>query len=180
MSIKRRVKNRRKKKNDLVNGSSENNKEHKKFKTIIKDKKYLLDQSFTFGITDKTSKEEYFYYSDSEEKQKKIKNNQMKSNMSLIDALIQINEQELQTAIKDIKKRNKKTLKNKLAQRINEETEEGLDSLIREYNKKRADDLFTKRKRKNQYCLRQRRTAGTHHECTRQQQSRAATTGVMT
>ena len=139
MSIKRRVKNRRKKKNDLVNGSSENNKEHKKFKTIIKDKKYLLDQSFTFGITDKTSKEEYFYYSDSEEKQKKIKNNQMKSNMSLIDALIQINEQELQTAIKDIKKRNKKTLKNKLAQRINEETEEGLDSLIREYNKKRAE-----------------------------------------
>ena len=45
MSIKRRVKNRRKKKNDLVNCSSENNKEHKQFKTIIKDKKYFKADS---------------------------------------------------------------------------------------------------------------------------------------
>ena len=114
------------------------NKMEKKFKTKIKKINYLNDQSFTFGITDKLEKNEFEYYSDNESNNKK-KFNFQKKYPNLFQQLIYFNEEEKNKLIeKETYKKNKK-IKNFLKKRKDENTYEGLDKLLQEYNKNRGN-----------------------------------------
>ena len=114
------------------------NKTEKTFKTKIKKINYLNDQSFTFGITDNLEKIEFEYYSDTESNNKK-KFNFHKKYPNLFQQLIYFNEEEKNKLIeKEIYKKNKK-IKNFLKKRKDENTYEGLDKLLQEYNKNRGN-----------------------------------------
>ena len=114
------------------------NKMEKKFKTKIKKINYLNDQSFTFGITDKLEKNEFEYYSDNESNNKK-KFNFQKKYPNLFQQLIYFNEEEKNKLIeKETYKKNKR-IKNFLKKRKDENTYEGLDKLLQEYNKNRGN-----------------------------------------
>ena len=144
LSIKKKIKKDKKKiKNkttkQIKESKHEKKEKAKKFKAIKKEKKYLNDQSFTFGVTDQITKDEYIYFSDNEKNKNKAKTNLFQKNASLIEILLEFNQDDLDQKIKDIKRRNKKALRKKLANRIDEETESGLDYLICQYNKKRGE-----------------------------------------
>ena len=114
--------------------------EKKKFKTYIKKKKYLNDQSFTFGLSDKIldGEEKYFYFSEDEEKVKSKYSNFQKKYPTLLTQLIHFNEHEMKLNIKKVKKKNNKKIEKYISKRLDEKTFKGLNILMRHYNTLRA------------------------------------------
>ena len=112
-------------------------KKKKVFKSYIFKKKYIEDTSFTFGLTDIKNlegEEKFYYYSEDEKKKKKTYENFKKNYPTLLKRLIYFNENEMKKGIKNINKKNEKKLEKYLSKRVNEETFNGLNYLMREYN----------------------------------------------
>ncbi len=112
-------------------------KKKKVFKTYIFKKKYIEDSSFTFGLTDIKNlegEEKFYYYSEDEKKKKKTYENFKKNHPSLLKRLIYFNENEMKNGIKNINKKNEKKLEKYLSKRVNEDTFNGLNYLMRQYN----------------------------------------------
>ena len=111
-------------------------KDYKIFKTYIKKKPYLNDNSFTFGLSDKilNGEEKFCYYSEDEEKKKKNLQNFKKNHPTLIQQLIFFNENDMKKRIEDSNKKSEKKTNKFLSKRVNEETFQGLNNLMRRYN----------------------------------------------
>ena len=112
---------------------------NKHFKIIKKEKKYFNDSSFTFGLTNKNLIEEkYFYFSDDENKRKKIKTLFNEKYPSLLTQLLYFNQNEMEKLMESTKKYKNKKIHKFLKTRQNEETFKGFDILIQKYNNNRA------------------------------------------
>ena len=133
-------KNKKKKKNLLRLGIKKKKKNLKTFKTYIKKEKYLNEQSFTFGISDKNleGEEKYYYYSDDDEKVKSNFKNFQKNYPTLISQLIHFNEEEMKIDLNKAKMKNDKKINKFISKRLDENTYEGLNILMRQYNNLRA------------------------------------------
>ena len=110
----------------------------KKFKKIIKKKKYLLDQSFTFGITSNEDIEEYKYYSDNENKKNRIKNYLNLSGYNKYETISKLSDYHLHSKINDLMTKRDEKIHKFTSKRPDEKTFEGINKLIKSYNSIRA------------------------------------------
>ena len=132
------IKTRKKKKNLLLNLNKKKN--LKNFKTYVKKKNYIIEQSFTFGISDKNLDEEekYYYYSDDDKKVKTKFQNFQKKYPTLISQLIHFNEDEMKIDLQKVKMKNNKKINNFNSKRVDENSYKGLNILMRKYNNIRS------------------------------------------
>ena len=132
------IKTRKKKKNLLLNLNKKKN--LKNFKTYVKKKNYIIEQSFTFGISDKNLDEEekYYYYSDDDKKVKTKFQNFQKKYPTLISQLIYFNEDEMKIDLQKVKMKNNKKINNFNSKRVDENSYKGLNILMRKYNNIRS------------------------------------------
>ena len=132
------IKTRKKKKNLLLNLNKKKN--LKNFKTYVKKKNYIIEQSFTFGISDKNLDEEekYYYYSDDDKKVKTKFQNFQKKYPTLISQLIHFNEDEMKIDLQKVKMKNDKKINKFNSKRVDENSYKGLNILMRKYNNIRS------------------------------------------
>ena len=110
----------------------------KTFKTIKKKKKYLNEQSFTFGVTSNEEEEEYIYYSDNETKKRKIDTYFNLHYPSKISKLVMLNDYHLHNSVAELINNRNKEIKKYYSKRPNENTKEGICKLIKAYNNMRG------------------------------------------
>lgn len=111
----------------------------KHFRKITKQKKYLNEQSFTAGYTDKnTSEEEYKYFSDDNRKRIKVSNYLSLICPSKLNTIAYMHKIQLDKKINLLIEEKNKIIKNKYASRPNENTIKGLYKLVKIYNNIRA------------------------------------------
>ena len=119
--------------------SNNNIKIPKKFKTIKKKKKYLLNQSFTFGIDNIEDDEIYYYYSDKDEKRTQIKLLKETLNISKYKTFANLHNNLMTKKINKLTKIQNKKIKNFNLKEKDETKIKGLESLIKKYNKIRGE-----------------------------------------
>ena len=113
----------------------------KSFKTYVKKKEYLEDSSFTFGYTDikyLNGEEKYYYYSEDEKKVQFTYKKLKQQYPTLLQQLIYFNEIEMKKDLQVANKKNERKLKNYLSNRVDEETFDGLNYLMSNYNNLRG------------------------------------------
>ncbi len=139
-SKKEDYKNKTRKKNIFRLNTKKKKTNIKTFKKYIKKNKFLNEQSFTFGISDKNleGEEKYYYYSDDDEKVKSNFKNFQKKYPTLISQLIHFNEEEIKINLNRAKLKNDKKINNFISKRLDENTYRGLNILMRNYNNIRA------------------------------------------
>ena len=104
------------------------------FKKIKKKKKYLLNQSYTFGLDDIDDKEIYCYYSDTDEKRTKIKLLKDTLNISKYHHFAEYHNNNLNKKIENLHLEQMKKIKNFNSKQIDETSLKGLKKLIKNYN----------------------------------------------
>ena len=107
----------------------------RQFKTRTIHKKYFNDNSFTFGVSDKTEIEQYIYYSDNESNNKCSHN---KKRFNLIEHIINKEQNDLENKIHQTHEQSKQVITRNNNRRPNENTYHGLNALITKYNKQRG------------------------------------------
>lgn len=104
------------------------------FKIIKKKKKYLINQSFTFGLDDIDDKEIYYYYSDSDEKRTKIKLLKNTLKISKYHNFAEYHNKIMNQKIEDLYINQNKKIKKFNSNRVDENSLKGLKKLIKNYN----------------------------------------------
>ena len=132
-----KIKNLKLKKEDSINNINKIPK--KKFKTIKKKKKYLLNQSFTFGIDNIDDDEIYYYYSDKDEKRTQIKLLKETLNISKYKSYANLHNNLMINKINKLTKIQNKKIKNFISKEKDETKLKDLESLIKIYNKIRGE-----------------------------------------
>ena len=113
--------------------------ERKSFKTRTIHKKYFNDNSFTFGLSDKTEIEQYIYYSDNESNNNNNnKRSHNKKRFKLIEHIINKEQTDLANKIHQTHEHSKQIITRNHNRRPNENTFTGLTALITKYNKQRG------------------------------------------
>ena len=119
--------------------SKTTDKHERKFKTKTIHKKYFNDNSFTFGVSDKTETEQYIYYSDNESSNVVYnKQSHNKKRFNLIEHILNKEQSDLYTKIHKAHEHSKQVITRNHNRRPNENTYVGLSSLITKYNKQRG------------------------------------------
>ena len=110
-----------------------------KFKIKKEKKKYLLNQSFTFGLDNIDEKEIYYYYSDKDEKRTQIKLLKETLNISKYKSYANFHNNLMINKINKLTKIQNKKIKNFISKEKDETKLKDLESLIKIYNKIRGE-----------------------------------------
>ena len=110
-----------------------------KFKIIKEKKKYLLNQSFTFGLDNIDEKEMYYYYSDKDEKRTKIKLIKNTLEITKYRTFAEYHNKKMNDKILKLQKIQNKKIKNFNSKKQDENTLKGIITLIKNYNKIRGE-----------------------------------------
>lgn len=99
---------------------------------------YLLDQSFTYGLTSASDTEEYLYYSDNEKKKANAQKVIKSQYTNHFDHVLALTKAQVNLKIKDIKNKQKAKLAKYDRKHPKEKTIEGIVTLVDIYNNIRA------------------------------------------
>lgn len=108
------------------------------YKTIAKKCEFLLEQSFTFGITSASDIKEYLYYSDNENKKNIAKQSIKILYSNHIEHLLALSNYQMNSKIIDVNNICKAKIDKYNKNHINEKTLEGTVALVDSYNNIRA------------------------------------------